>query len=373
MNAKTFAKHFWMASWRIFVILAILRIPWLLSLLIAVVLGAIGAYAVGAVFGVEIFAAPIIRAVMKKPLYKSADVSKSPSSSGNEAKADWFASPSHGSGDSNNTRQQRQSNTQTGNESRRYGNPDRDSSSESDGYRSSDNGRRRQNYSKNRGDYRPGTLTGYEPNELRKVQAPISFNAYGVAGLGLHDSEFSSQNVYSGQMGEVNFYKALCIENLIDSFTSFWSVGMPRADGSGIRDTAFESDVDCVIVQGSSMYLIDLKYYVAGDFTWHSSNGTMLHARDNKTGQDLGKTRKMSRNMAMADARFKTTFPNLDIESYVVLLPTNQGVANIAPGTVWPGNVPLITVNEMIERLSGNHPEFADPAVLGILESLLKD
>ncbi|WP_232219379.1 hypothetical protein [Actinomyces sp. S4-C9] len=61
-------------------ILAILRIPWLLSLLIAVVLGAIGAYAVGAVFSVEIFAAPIIRAVMKKPLYKSADVSKSPSS-----------------------------------------------------------------------------------------------------------------------------------------------------------------------------------------------------------------------------------------------------------------------------------------------------
>ncbi|KGF01806.1 hypothetical protein HMPREF1628_04545 [Actinomyces sp. S4-C9] len=60
-------------------------------------------------------------------------------------------------------------------------------------------------------------------------------------------------------MGEVNFYKALCIENLIDSFTSFWSVGMPMADGSGIRDTAFESDVDCVIVQGSSMYLIDLK------------------------------------------------------------------------------------------------------------------
>jgi hypothetical protein len=220
---------------------------------------------------------------------------------------------------------------------------------------------------------RNGRMTGCEPRDLRTYQPPISINAKGVAGLGLFESGFSGQNVYSGQMGEMGFYKVLCRDQLIDRFSSYWSVAMPANGSLAIADAAFATDIDCVIVQGNDLYLLDLKYYLSGDVTWYSTDGTWLLCRDNTTGTQVGKPRKMSRNMAMAADRFPQIFPQHRVHSYVVLMPTNSGIGEIEPGTAWPGGVELIGITEMMAMLSASKAAFADAATDAALDGLLKE
>jgi hypothetical protein len=217
-----------------------------------------------------------------------------------------------------------------------------------------------------------GESTGFEPRILVRYQAPISINAKGSAGLGLFASGFSGQNVYSGQMGEVGFYKALCMDDLIDHASSYWSVAMPASGTVLHRDPRFDTDIDCVIVQGGTMHLLDLKYYASGDVTWHSTDGTSLLCRDNATGQQVGNPRSMSRNMAMASARFSRLFPRFDVCASVVLIPTDSGIGKVAPGTAWPGDVPLRTLPEMLAILRSAPAGYADTATDHALSTLLK-
>lgn len=214
-------------------------------------------------------------------------------------------------------------------------------------------------------------MTGYEPRTLRSYSAPISVCAKGIAGLGLFDSNFTERNVYSGQLGEVGFYKALCLEGIIDDFSSYWSVAMPGTDGRAAADPTFETDVDCVIVQGDTIYLIDLKYYASGGVTWYSQ-GTWLLCRDDATGKQVKAPRRMSRNMAMAKDRFPAVFPGKRIEAYVVLAPTDDGIGTVRPGTSWPGEVPLITLPDMIGKLRSGGSAHADPRSDAALTALLK-
>ena len=220
---------------------------------------------------------------------------------------------------------------------------------------------------------RNGRMTGCEPRDLRSYLPPISVNAKGVAGLGLFESGFSGQNVYSGQMGEMGFYKVLCRDQLIDRFSSYWSVAMPADGSDAVADPTFATDIDCVVVQGKDLYLLDLKYYLSGDVTWHTTDGTWLLCRDNTIGLQVGKPRKMSRNMAMAAERFPKIFPAHRVHSYVVLMPTNSGIGEIAPGTAWPGGVELIGITEMMTMLGASAAAFADAGTDAALEGLLKE
>lgn len=217
-----------------------------------------------------------------------------------------------------------------------------------------------------------GRMTGFEPHELRSYHPPVSICAKGVAGLGLFEADFSSKNVYSGQLGETGFYKALCRENLIDNFSSYWSVAMPASGGKPIPDQKFNTDVDCVIVQGATIFVIDLKYYASGAVTWYAENEWLL-CRDDKTGQQVKDPRRMSRNMEMARSRFRELFPNAKIEPSVVLIPTNDGLGNVDAGTTFPGGVPLITLPDMIARLRSGAVAHAGPTIDEALTALLKD
>lgn len=218
-----------------------------------------------------------------------------------------------------------------------------------------------------------GRMTGFEPAKLRSYQAPVSLRAHGLAGLGLFDSDFDRASIYNGQRGEVGFYKALCLEDLIDDCSSYWSVAMPGDDGTARPDSKYQTDVDCIVVQGKTMYLIDLKYYASGDVTWHTRDGQWLLCRDNTTREQVGKPRHMSRNMAMAQDRFRRIFPGLQIQSYVVLIPTQDGLGDIAPGTAWPGNVELIDLPAMLAVIRAGGAGYADDATQQKLLALLKD
>lgn len=217
-----------------------------------------------------------------------------------------------------------------------------------------------------------GRMTGFEPQALRPYHPPVSICAKGIAGLGLFESDFSRKNVYTGQLGEAGFYKALCRENIIDNFSSYWSVAMPALGGKPIPDQKFNTDIDCVIVQGDTIYLIDLKYYSSGAVTWYAENEWLL-CRDDKTGKQVKDPRKMSRNMEMAQNRFRDVFPGTNIELYVVLVPTNDGLGKVASGTMWPGAVPLITLPDMLARLRLGTIAHADASIDVALTALLKD
>lgn len=147
---------------------------------------------------------------------------------------------------------------------------------------------------------------------------------------------------------------------------------MPGADGRAVADDKFSTDIDCVIVQGETIFLIDLKYYASGAVTWHSEDEWLL-CRDDATGKQVKKPRRMSRNMAMAQDRFPGILPGKRIASYVVLIPTNDGIGSVAPGTAWPGGIPLITLPEMLDRLRAGGVAHADAATDATFTGLLKE
>src|SRR5699024_2982466 len=98
-----------------------------------------------------------------------------------------------------------------------------------------------------------------------------------------------------------------------------------------------------------------------------------LLCRDDRTGKQVKDPRRMSRNMKLARNRFRELFPDRNIELYVVLVPTDDGLGKVADGTMWPGAVPLITLTDMLDRLRSGKIAHADASTDTALTALLKD
>lgn len=180
----------------------------------------------------------------------------------------------------------------------------------------------------------PGQMTGYEPKDLFNLPVPTGRYMHGTPGSGLSESGFGEAAVQTGQAGELNFAKSLDKAGLLDRYTSFWSVAMPNE--RGFRDEEFSSDIDCVLVSGKTIWLLDMKQYVQGDVTW-KTEGSMATCVDNQTGSQVGPKRKMSKNMAMARDRFKAAYPGYEVLTLVVFMPGAGGMGKIEAW--WPGNV----------------------------------
>ena len=198
-----------------------------------------------------------------------------------------------------------------------------------------------------------GRMTGFEPKVLNHVRIPHNLpQMYGTPGAGLHSSGFGSRSIGLGVKGEELFAKALMHTGSLPNLTSFWSVAMPSKMGM-MPDMGLNTDIDCIISAGHKIYLIDLKYYISGDVTYYNENN-QLFCLDAHTGNQVGQPKKMSRNMEMAQDRFKKLFPGMKIESFVVLVPTDRGAASIAYGTTWPGAIPLVGMPEMVQYINKN-------------------
>ena len=218
-----------------------------------------------------------------------------------------------------------------------------------------------------------GRMTGFEPREMAKYYPTFTTSAKGVAGLGLFGSDFSASSVYQGQVGETNFFKALSKTDLVDSYMSYWSVRLPAPNRPLRPDDKYTTDVDCVLVEGNTIHLIDLKNYASGAVTWHNEQESWLLCRDDVTGKQVGKPRKMSRNMAMALSRFQALFPTAEVTARVTLIPTNFGEATVEPGTCWPGDIPLETLSQTLDSLRIPHARDADHQIDAGLTSLLSE
>ena len=129
-----------------------------------------------------------------------------------------------------------------------------------------------------------GTITGYEPEKLEKINLVSNPLMRGEPGAGLSGSGFSQGNIQAGSLGELNFAKALQIKNLLQQFASYWSVQYPFEYSPG-PDTSSKGDIDCVLISKKNVYLVDLKLYLQGNITWTTvKNTNQVVAVDNITG-----------------------------------------------------------------------------------------
>jgi Nuclease-related domain len=233
---------------------------------------------------------------------------------------------------------------------------------------------------------RPGTTTGFEPAALEGYDAAMASapHLYGKPGAGLAGSGFDQAAIERGAEGERNFARALAKAGLLDRYATFWSVHMP-SEGVGASD--FTTDIDCVVVTGRSVWLVDMKNYNQGDVVWSSEKSSddqgkeqqFLIAVDRATGGLVGGKRKMSLNMKMATdvftRRFADTGLKFLLKPAVVLMP-RDGLGEIR-NVRWAGDIPTAGLPEFFSWLAAEPPfDLRNPDaafVVSMLRPLLKD
>lgn len=213
----------------------------------------------------------------------------------------------------------------------------------------------------------PGAITGYEPQSIESVKISTTNLMHGTPGVGLSSSGFGADAIKLGQRGEANFAKTLSValhksgRPIIESTDTFWSVAMPSKISASKRDLLFESDIDCIVVSADTIYLLDLKYYTGGNVAYRTIED-QLHCVDLSTGEAANSPKKMSRNMEMAQTRFKALFPKMNVKSRVVFMPTERGIPRVT-GVYWPGNIPAVGLMSILNELSHITPaEASKPA-----------
>lgn len=195
-----------------------------------------------------------------------------------------------------------------------------------------------------------GTMTGFEPRELNRLELQKSPWIAGNPGFGLDSSGFEAASIRSGQEGERNFAKTLQKTGLIDKFQSFWSMAVPDKNAL-VASTTHSSDIDCVLFNGTTVYLVDLKNYKGGAVTYSMERGTLV-CHDDATGQPIEVSSKLSQNMSMAGDLMRKHLERegYRVEARVVFMPTNSGIGRIR-GVRWPGNIPAMYVTDFLREL----------------------
>lgn len=194
-----------------------------------------------------------------------------------------------------------------------------------------------------------GVMTGFEPQILDTMEPATSFLMVGKPGESIADSDrISDRNRNVGTKGEVNFAKALKKTGVLDKFYTFWSVPMPSSTDLSKKDSRLKTDIDCIILSDQIMFLIDVKMYKSGDVTYHVQDGKLV-AVDNATGAIVGNDYTMSKNMMIAADRFSKNFQSrIKVVPMVVLMPNSDGEAQIAPGTMWNGDISVKNLTQAL-------------------------
>lgn len=201
-----------------------------------------------------------------------------------------------------------------------------------------------------------GTISGYEPQMIDRTQWTRNRHMYGSPGAGLENSGFDRGAIEAGQAGEKNFGKILYLSagaspssSLLSQVHSFWSMRMPSDENLGTPHPKFSTDIDCVIVAGETVFLIDLKQYPGGNVRYHVQD-PKLYVIDQATGKRIGRTREMSKNMMMATDLMQAHMSRMEVKSRVLIMPSAKGQGDFQ-GIMWPGGIPAVTVDTMIDEI----------------------
>lgn len=197
-----------------------------------------------------------------------------------------------------------------------------------------------------------GRATGYEPDVLQSRPFPQSPLMHGIPGKSLTRADFDLRSVELGVAGEVGFAKALDAAGLLGRFPTFWSLGMPDANGQ--IDREFSSDIDAAIWTASGVWLIDLKFYPQGDVEY-ASYDRRLYCVDRTTGSLVGDPREMSQNMRLAADRFRrlSAFRRTNVTPIVVFMPTPNGLGDVSQ-VYWPGVVKAMPLDDVLNAFQAH-------------------
>ena len=103
---------------------------------------------------------------------------------------------------------------------------------------------------------------------LEAIQLGNTSRMFGKPGGGLLASTTLNRgNAVIGAKGEECFAKALKKHGILDQVDSFWSIAMPSKFGL-TPDAQLQTDIDCIITVGDTIFLIDVKMYQSGAVTY---------------------------------------------------------------------------------------------------------
>ncbi|MGE4621940.1 nuclease-related domain-containing protein [Bifidobacterium longum] len=200
---------------------------------------------------------------------------------------------------------------------------------------------------------------------------------YGKPGSGLGESGFGHQQVASGAAGEQIFAKLLSRDGILDRCVSFWSLSRPTQEGQ--RDDG-GADIDCVLLIDNHLLLIDVKNYRAG-LAYHTliPDKAMfcVYPAARVVAHD---PYIFSVNMNWARENLNKYllphYSDLQIDTFVVLVPGESGEATLDSDITWPGGIPaysyssfLAIVNRMLPANRGFVPR---TSLEGFLASMTK-
>lgn len=224
----------------------------------------------------------------------------------------------------------------------------------------------------------PGRMTGFEPSVLAAVELLEQPLRHGEPGLGLETMRGRADLVAKGREGERNLAKALQQLGLLDRFAIFWSLQMP-SETRGAHDRN-RGDIDCVIVTGKRILVLDAKALEQGDVT-RTTEGRWLYRRDNATGHDIGRPTelKSAHFRAATDAlhaQLQRAGAKQRVVAAVVLMPDDAGLG-YADRAFWPGGIPAWDLLQLLDELE-HEPPFDERSrhsehVLRVLRALVKD
>lgn len=195
-------------------------------------------------------------------------------------------------------------------------------------------------------------------NESNIQQAQKQYRLYGKPGIGLTQSNFSSDKVWSGLAGErilANMISGNC-PNVI----SFWSL-----HGLNDRHRPTDSDIDCAIVgqdrQGNTrIWFVDAKNYKGNADTAYRNVAPnqlvrlCISQRAFENGVDGRPDLGLSSNMDWQRKTWAPMFLNkpVVVEWLVCMVPTSdKGVPNV-DGVTWPGGIACVTPEELVRRVN---------------------
>lgn len=172
----------------------------------------------------------------------------------------------------------------------------------------------------------PGRVTGFEPALLAGVELVRTPLVHGEPGGA------------DGRAEGVGLARALHQQGLLHRFATFWSVEVP----DGIGGAAPRTHVDCVLVTGGQVWLVDVQSRRQGDVTWRTERDRLICV-DNATGREVGPPSRTSRTLSLAAVRLSARFAGVGVHhrvvARVVFMPTEAGMGEFADVT-WPGGVP---------------------------------
>lgn len=134
----------------------------------------------------------------------------------------------------------------------------------------------------------------------------------------LDNPRYSREYINAGIAGEQALFQLIKNSRLYATAEVFFSVAYPEP-------YRYEyADVDCIIVSGSIMYLIDAKMYrVRPDVVYSTPVYDQIQLSDN-AGHVL-KMYSVSLSMLHAREAFQKAYPKYDVRSVIALCPTSNG------------------------------------------------